>query len=86
MGRAFLVNQSSGGGASGTLTVKSLDAGTISIMCIDNYDAKDPKPRTIKANGTTVFKGLAAGKWEVYLNGDLRKTVTIKDHEKVNMK
>lgn len=81
MGNAFLVNQFSGGGASGTLTVKSLDAGIISIMCIDNYDVKNPKPVKVKANETVVFKGLAAGDWEVYLNDYLRKVVTIKDSE-----
>lgn len=86
MGTAFLVKQSgSGGQAGGTLSVKSLDAGTISIMYIDNYDVKDPKPQTVKANETVVFKGLAAGNWEVYLNGDLRKTVTIKDSQTVKM-
>ena len=79
MGRSFLVKQSgSGGGAGGTLSVKSLDAGTISIEYADSYDVKNPKPVKVKANETAVFKGLAAGDWRVYLNDYLRKVVTIR--------
>lgn len=86
MGQSFLVKRSGGsGGAGGTLSVKSLDAGTISIMHATDYSVKNPKEKTVKANETVVFKGLTAGKWEVYLNGDLRKTVTIKDNVTVKL-
>lgn len=86
MGTAFLVKRSGGsGGAGGTLSVKSLDAGTISIMHATDYDVKDPKPQTVKANDTVVFKGLVAGEWEVRLNGALRATVTIEDNVTVKL-